>query len=145
MAKWVLCLLCAFACAAHAEPGLSRAPGDALTAPGPGTLSVSSMVIGCTFTVNVTWSGFAGGNDTLEVSLLQVFPATGDGVILEPSVFVHPVKGKGGSVTVTLPARAESATTNSFRAAASLLDNKGALMSPSSSFSDVIVAYCSGL
>jgi hypothetical protein len=137
MAKWFLGILWAFACTAHtAEDELAARSG---------TLSVSSTVSGCTFTVDVAWSGFMGGNDTLEVFLSQVFPPINDGIILEPSVFVRPVKGRGGSVSVTLPAIAGSATTNSFRAGAQLLDNKGALISPSHHISDVIVAYCNGL
>ena len=108
-------------------------------------MSVSGTVSGCTFSVDVTWEGYRGGHNTLHVYLLQVFPATGDGVVLEPSVFVLPVKGKGGSVSVTLPAIAESPATNSFRAAASMLDNKGEILSPSGHWSEVSIAYCNGL
>jgi hypothetical protein len=135
--RWSLGILWAFACTTHAA-------GDALAAR-PGTLSVASTVNGCSFTVDVTWSGYTGGNAALEVSLIQVFAPTNDGLILEPSVLVRPVKGRGGSVSVTLPAIAGSVTTNSFRAAAQLLDNKGAPISSSNQWSDVIIAYCNGL
>ena len=108
-------------------------------------MSVSSTVTGCTFSVDVSWAGYRGGTNTLEVFLLQVFPPTGDVVVLEPSVFVLPIKGKGGSVSATLPVIAESTATNSFRAAASMLDNKGEILSPSGHWSEVIVAYCNGL
>jgi hypothetical protein len=135
--RWSLGILWAFACTSHAA-------GDALTVR-PATLSVSSTVSGCSFTVDVTWSGYLGGNAALEVSLLQLFAPTNDGVILEPSVLVRPVKGKGGSVSVTMPALKVSGMTNSFRAAAQLLDNKGAPIGSSSQWSDVIIAYCTGM
>ena len=145
MAKWMLGILWAFACAAHAAPGSAQAGGVMLAAREPGTLSVSSTANGCTFTVDVTWSGFSGGSDTLEVFLSQVFPPLYDGGILEPSVFVQPVKGRSGSVNVTLPPIAGSATPNYFRAGAQLLDNKGAMIGSSMNISNVIVAYCNGL
>ena len=108
MPNFILGILWACACTVHAA-------GDAQAAR-PGTLSVSSTVSGCTFTVDATWSGFMGGNDTLEVSLSQLFPPPfNDGIGLEPSVFVRPVKGKGGRISVTLPAIAGSATTNPFQ------------------------------
>ena len=135
MTKKLLCTLWACACVAAA--------GNAIAAPEPGTVSVSSLTVsGCTFTVNVTWSGFTGARDTLETSLFKVFPATGDGVVVE-SVTVRPVKGKGGSVSLTLPALAESATPNYFRAEAQLLDQKGVVIG-GSLFSDIIFAYCDG-
>lgn len=144
MAKWLLGILWAIAFTAYA-PSTALAAGDTLVARQPGSLSVSTTVSGCTFTVDVTWSGFTGGNDTLEVFLLQVYPPLYDGLILEPSVFVHPVKGKSGSVSVTLPAIAQSATPNYFRGAAQLRDSQGAVISQSMYWSDVVFAYCNGL
>ena len=136
MAKKLLCTLWAFAsCVATA--------GNALAAPEPGTISVSSLTVsGCTFTVNVTWSGFTGARDTLEATLLKVFLPTGDGIVVE-SVIVRPVKGKGGSVSLTPPALAESATPNYFRAEARLFDQKDVTIG-GSLLSDIIVAYCDG-
>jgi len=134
--KGFLGFLWAFACAAHGA-------SDVLAAR-TGALSLSTTANGCTFTVDVTWSGFAGGQNTLEVFLSQIFVPTNDGIILEPSVYVRPVRGKAGNVSVTMPALASSATTNSFRAGALLRDNKGGLISASSQLSDVVVAYCSG-
>jgi hypothetical protein len=133
-----------FAAAAFAALA-AGGPAPARGAPAVPQLQVTATVSGCTFSVDVAWSGFNGGNDTLEVFLVQVFPATNDGLILQPSVFVRPIKGKGGSVSVTLPAIAGSATTNSFRAAAQLLDQRGTLISPSQHLSDTLVAFCTGV
>ena len=135
MAKRLICTLWAVASVA--------ASGNVLGAPEPGTISVSSLAVsGCTFTINVTWSGFTGARDTLEASLLKVFLPTGDGIVVE-SVTVRPIKGKGGSVSLTPPALAESATPNYFRAEARLFDQKDVTIG-GSPFSDIIFAYCDG-
>ena len=59
------------------------------------------------------------------------------------SVIVQPVKGKGGSVSLTPPALAESATPNYFHAEARLFDQKGVTIG-GSLFSDIFFAYCDG-
>jgi hypothetical protein len=113
---------------------VSSAPAMA-AAPSAGWLSLTSTVSGCTWTVNVTWTGFKGAK-TLEAYVTQTYT----GAPLVPT-FV-PVNSKSGIATVTLTPLAPSATLNNFYAWAQLLDAHGNPIPGSLDFASVSSAYC---
>jgi len=126
--------------AALAVAASSLAPSAWAGSPAPhGSPSLSlvtSSVVNCAWTANVTWTGFQSAQ-TLEVFVTQTF----SGSPLVP-VFVPIKGGKNGSATVTLPPLASSATSDNFYAWGQLLDSHGVAIPSSLDFASVNTEFC---
>ena len=121
---------------ALAVTGVSLIPSAPISAAAANDwLWLSSHVSGCTWTADVTWSGYKGSK-TLEVYLSEGY----DGAPLVPT-FVR-VKNQQTTATVTLPPLAPSTTLRTFYVWAQLLDTHGNPIPGSLDFTGQSLEYC---